>query len=93
MVNAEYAIPNPLFDITNVRQRLYRGFKRNPNEIEKTIKLFNAHKNELYELFERNEYLNDKEKKNAVKYLNSFYKIINDPKLSRREFVENARTK
>lgn len=91
LVSAFYAVPHPMFNIEKVTTRIYRGFKKEPEVVAYTIKKFNSKKDEIYKLFEDNVLLSKREKKRVIKYLNQFYRIINDDKLVEIEFMEKAR--
>jgi len=78
--------------ITNVRERLNRGFPRTMDELKIAVKLFNEKKEKIIGLIKNNEYLNSKEKSRAVSYVEDFYKTINNDKELNRIFVEGGRT-
>lgn len=91
MVNAPYAVPAPQLGINSVRERLYRGYEREIEEFEPIVKLFNQKKDEIYDLYNNFEWLSERSKKTALKYLDDFYKTINNPKKLKREFIDNCR--
>ncbi len=91
LVSAFYAKPNSMLNTTHVSERVYRGFKKPIEIINSNIELFNSKKSNIYQLFNDFELLKRSERKRIIKYLDEFYEIINDPKLVKREFVENAR--
>jgi hypothetical protein len=91
LISANYAVPHPTIGTENVRERVYRGFKKEPFIVYNTIQIFNARKQEIYQLFENFELLTNDEKKDAIKYLDEFYVIINDEKKVKTEFFDKAR--
>jgi hypothetical protein len=91
IVDASYAVPAEVLSITNVKQRLFRGYERSIEEYEPVIKLFNDKKQEIYNLYKNCEWLTEKTKKSTINYLDDFYEIINNPKLVEREFIKNCR--
>jgi len=91
IINTNYAVPFKNLNITSVRERTYRGYKRSMEEYEPIIKLFNEKKEEVYNLYKNCEWLSDKTKSSTIKYIDEFYKIINDPKKVEREFIKNCR--
>ncbi len=91
LVKPGYAVPHPEFDVQSVTDRVYRGFKKNKVVVDSTIAIFKSKRGEIYNLFEDNELLKKSERKRVVKYLNEFYKIINDEQLVKVEFIDNAR--
>ncbi|RXQ93006.1 hypothetical protein EO244_11075 [Ancylomarina salipaludis] len=91
LVNAPYAVPNEKLDVDNIHQRLYRGYKRTPEELEFVFKEFRMKKDSIYSLYQNNDLLTEKEKKRVIDYFDEFYKIIDDPKQVQRFFIDNAR--
>jgi len=91
LVSAKYAVPHPLINTEHVTERVYRGLKKEPEIVYQTIEVFNTKKQEIYQLFENFELLDKNEKKQAVKYLDEFYWIINNERKVKSEFFDNAR--
>lgn len=91
LVSAFYAKPNSVLKTETVDERVYRGFKKPIEMINKNIEIFNSKRQEIYDLFSGFELLRKSEKKRILRYLDEFYKIINDDKLVKREFIDNAR--
>jgi hypothetical protein len=91
LVSAAYAVPNPLIGTDHVSERVYRGFKKEPSIVYSTVELFNARKQEIYQVFESFELLDVNEKEKVLNYLDKFYKIINDDQRVESVFIENAR--
>lgn len=91
LVSAIYAEPHPLIKTTEVTERVYRGFKKEPFIVNRTIELFKTRKQEIYQLFENYELLNDNEKKKAIDYLDQFYWTINDERSIQKVFIDDAR--
>jgi len=99
LVNASYATiseanEEPL-PISSVRERLYRGFKRDPKIIAQVRQEFLDKKNEvmamvdgLAPLFE-----NPKEFSESKDYLLEFYKVMEDDELYHKEITRQLRTK
>lgn len=78
--------------ISNVRERLNRGFPRTMEELKTAVNLFNDKKEKIVSLVKNNEYLNAKGKSTTVSYIEDFYKTINNDKDLKRIFVDGART-
>ncbi len=91
MVGAFYAKPNSMFKTESVDERVYRGFKKPIEIVNRNIQHFNAKKSEIYDLFNNFELLKKSERKRVLKYLDDFYKIINNEKFVKLEFIDNAR--
>ncbi|MDQ2179592.1 CotH kinase family protein [Marinifilum sp. D714] len=87
MVNTSYAAPAEALQLNSVRDRRYRGYCIDDmSEFESTFQLFNELKKEIYAIYKSNTFLDKTYKKHTLKYLDRFYEIINDEKLSKREF-------
>ena len=88
-----YAHPDARLPIHSVRERLFRGTCRAPEELTPLFARFNAQKDSLYALYHglETEGLEPKRVKQALDYYDEFYKIINDPGATRREFLRTCR--
>lgn len=89
-VDAKYAVPPEILEIENVRERLFRGYCRLPGTYERVVEKFNQHKDEMYREINDFDQLNERYRKVAVKYLDAFYKIVNDPKLIKRNIYDKC---
>jgi len=92
LVNAYYATPNELVGATSVTERIYRGFPRKMEELQKTFSIFIDKKEAIFSLIKNFELLKPKNKNEMISYLEDFYKIINDKGLVQNIFITNART-
>lgn len=79
--------------ITNVRERLNRGYPRTMEELNVAIKIFNDKKAQIYDLVNKNEYLSTRSKNSTISYIDDFYKTINDEREVKRVFIDGARGK
>ena len=86
IVSAPYAIPPEELEISSVRVRLYRGFCTPYTEFEEPIKLFNTLKDKFYSIYMNCSLLNNKYIKQTTRYLDEFYKTINNEKLRIYQF-------
>lgn len=77
IINTSYAMPSETLRIRSVRQRLFRGRCRHLEGMDGAIALFNEHRSQL-EAALLPEAI--KKRKSAVKYVDDFFEIINDPK-------------
>lgn len=84
LVNAKYAQPDKEMGLRSIRDRRYRGYCRNNEFLEQNIQLFNDKKAAILDLFESFPHLSDAGKKSSKRYVESFYKIINNPKRVKR---------
>ncbi len=91
LVNAEYAVPDERLNIDNVQQRLYRGFPRQPGEINQILDIFKEKKDAIYNIINNCDLLDKHSKGDMISYLDGFYKIISDPDEVKLRFITNAR--
>jgi len=80
MTDAPYATPNVAFKIRTVRQRLYRGRCANNEHLPASIKPFQDSKDTFYALVEDMPDLTGSSKKSMYSMMNSFFKLVDDPK-------------
>ncbi|MEO7923180.1 MAG: hypothetical protein ABIR30_05835 [Chitinophagaceae bacterium] len=92
-VNAGYALPNELLGTESVTERVYRGFPRTMEELESVFEEFRKHKEKIYSLIMNFSLLKERTRKEAVDYLEDFYKTINNKSQVKTIFIDNARTK
>lgn len=91
LIDAHYARPDLALPIRSVRERLFQGFCKSEAQFNRTFAIFHKHKEEILNLYRDSTLLPDKLKKRSIKYLEGFYKIIANPKLVRRYFIDNYR--
>ncbi len=90
IINTEYALPSLSFGIRNVRQRLYRGRCRHNEQFDQTFSLFNERRTEIEAALTPSA-MSEKSQKTTLKYVNGFYKIINDPQEVSRRLIDKCR--
>lgn len=99
LVNASYAvvsaINNKPLPITNVTNRLYRGFDTDDEILQQIRNEFLNHEQDIYALMDRYQsyFRYPKEFTECKSYVESFYKIIKDDKKFQNRILKNARTK
>jgi hypothetical protein len=87
IVSAPYALPFEALQMTSVRERRYRGYCiTDLKKFEPVVAQFNNLKNDIYNLYTNCPLLGQSYVKTTIKYLDEFYKTINDPKLLQKEF-------
>ena len=92
-VNASYAQHNPDLPITNVRERLYRGYCRDENVAQFVRKNFIETTPLVFEALNRFEHSFDpKEFTKMKKYIQEFFDVLNDDKLFRNKILASCRT-
>lgn len=92
IVGAPYAEPNPLLGISNVKERIYRGFCRPESTWEPVWEAFEENKDAIIQLYLDFPYLTKQEKNSAIKYIEEFYDIIEDPRKRKLNIEDKCRT-
>ena len=87
MADAPYATPNPRFRLNSVRERLYRGRCAFNSHLPATIQLFRNAKAELYAIVENDAMLSKSSRASMRRFLDSFFKTIDNPKTFERKIV------
>ena len=91
LVNTHYAAPPEGLRVRNIRQRLYRGFCAFNDELPQTVALFREKKTDILALFQDNTHLSDYMRKDAIDYIEDFYKIIDKPKRFEKDIIGKCR--
>jgi hypothetical protein len=87
MVSAPYAKPAEALLMSSVRERRYRGFcAKDMSYYSSVLARYNELKNDFYDIYTTNTLIDEGYRKTTLKYLDDFYKIINDPKRVKEEF-------
>ncbi|MCP5090859.1 MAG: hypothetical protein GY949_08040 [Gammaproteobacteria bacterium] len=89
LINTRYSAPSDLLPIKSVRHRLYRGFCSTNAQLESTIAMFND-KRAAIEGVLTDEQGKASDNKTALRYLQGFYEIINDPKKRQKKIVDKC---
>lgn len=91
LVDAPYALPQEEYGLANIRERLYRGFPRTFEELEKALVLFRTNKEKIWSLVNNCAWLSNRYKKDVIGYLSDFYNVIDNKNLIKASFIDNAR--
>ena len=94
-VNPSYATVNETLGISSVRDRKYRGFKRDTSIMQDTRELYISKKDDLISIVEshKSQFDSEKEYKETIEFLNDFYEIMEDDKSFQKEILDAMRTK
>ena len=87
MVSTDYATPNSSLPVKTIKDRYFLGHKKKMEDLDPVLELFQKKKTALIDTVNDFEYLSKFERKRMIKYINSFYKILDNPKLVKKEFV------
>ena len=90
IIDSKYALPSLALGIRTVRHRLYRGRCRHNDYLGQTIQLFNERRQDI-EIANTPDALNKKAWQSTLKYLDVFYKTINDPAKLKKKIVDVCR--
>lgn len=87
IVRAPYAQPAEALQLRSTQERLYRGYcVSDMKELQATFADFNRLKPDIYRLYTENQLLDSRYVSITTKFLDDFYKTINKPKASMRDF-------
>ena len=91
MVDAGYATPAEIMGTESVKERVYRGFPRPLEEINKAISLLVEKKDAFYSLINAFEVVSASSRKEIIRYLDEFYDTVKNKKEIQSVFIDNAR--
>jgi hypothetical protein len=87
IVNAPYARPAEELLMSSVQERRYRGYCiADMEEFAEVVTRYNNLKEEIYQLYSSCPLLDPKYVKTTLKYFDSFYATINNPKEMQKQF-------
>ena len=90
LVDARYAIPAKQFNITSVRDRIYRGPCRTAADLQPFFDKFNEIKPKVMELYDTIPGMEPGFRKDAQKYLEGFYSTISKPGDVKKAFIDDC---
>ncbi len=76
LVNAHYAVVSATLPLEEITDRFYLGFCGNDESISHTLANFKNKKKEVFNLFDEDEFLEEKEKEEVIQYLQTFYDAL-----------------
>lgn len=91
IVWTRYSFPDYRLPIKSVRQRLYRGVCRTPEEWAPILSKFQEKKKELYAVYDSLPELDQRYVKQTREYLDEFFEVINNPRKMKREMIDTCR--
>lgn len=97
VVNARYAAPDPILEIRNVRQRVYRGFCRPELAHESAVGVFRDSRDQVRALYDEfaalgYEHFDADDAEDALEYFDDFYRVVDEPREFERRIVRNCRS-
>lgn len=92
IVSAPYALPAAELELSSTLQRRYRGYcDPNKTHLNDVVTFFNRRKDDFYQVYNDCNLIDEKYKKFVRRYLDDFYKIINNDKSREYEFGHPCR--
>lgn len=91
LVNAPYAIPSQELGIQHVTDRLYRGFPRTTDELQKVLDLLQQKKETFISMIGAFDLIDKKDRAIMIKYINDFYNAVSSKKRVEDIFINHAR--
>ena len=94
IVSAPYAGAAPELGISSIKERIYRGYcDTDRMDFIEAFEKFEKKKSEIYDLYTSNNILDPRYVKFAVRFLDAFYKTIDNPKSIEQVFNAPCRAK
>ena len=69
---------------------MFRGYCRPAGTYERIIQIFKEKKDAIYAMYRKFELLEERDIETTLKYFDSFYEILDDPKKVIRTFYDNC---
>jgi hypothetical protein len=93
-VNASYAVINPDFGMSNVRDRVYRGFCRKDDRVILYVRdqFIELEPSILATMENYHKMLSDKDYASLEKFVGEFFEVMKSDKLFRSEILDKCRT-
>jgi hypothetical protein len=90
-VNAPYAVPPESLRVSNVRQRLYRGYCRHNHQLPAVAETFRSQRAQLYAVIDGETRIPEARRRTARRYIEEFFAILDDPERFQRQIVDRCR--
>jgi hypothetical protein len=91
LVGTRYSTPDPRLGIRNVKERLYRGPCKEPEELVQFFSVYREKKDAILKLYDDTPGLDGKYRGDAKSFLNQWFKMIETPRDAKWMFKENCR--
>lgn len=91
LVDAPYALPQENLKQRNLKDRLFRGFCRSAPHLDDAVAKAQASRDAIYELVADLDGLNEKNQRQVTRFIDGFYKILDDPALYERRIAGACR--
>jgi len=91
LVGTKYAIPDPRLGIRNVKERLYRGPCKEPEELVQFFTPYREKKDAILKLYDETPGLDGRYRTDAKAFLNQWFKMLDTPRDAKWMFKENCK--
>jgi hypothetical protein len=91
IIDAPYATADPSLPIRRVRDRLFRGICGPPEPLNAALGLLEARQAEIQALFEEADFLSQRSRSRALRYIEEFFETISDDRRVERELISKCR--
>lgn len=89
-VDARHAAPNPRFGLRSVKERLYRGHCRNNELLPQALQHLRDKRPRIEALIQDQPELTGPTRRDLLRYVDTFYEVINDPRKVQKELVSEC---
>jgi hypothetical protein len=91
LVSTKYSIPDPRLGIRSVKERLYRGPCKEPEELAAFFGPYRQNKDAILKLYADQAGLDGRYRADATKWLTEWFKLLESPRDAKWMFKENCR--
>lgn len=91
LVDAHYAVPNEALRISNVSQRLFRGFCLHNDTLEPARIEFLEKRDAIEAIIESEPRLRPRNRSGAIRYMKKFFDVLEEPELFERAITNACR--
>ncbi len=91
LVNTKYSFPDYRLSIKSVRERLYRGICRTPEQWAPVIAQFQAKKAAIYAVYDSLPDLDPRYAKDSKQYFDEFYATLGNPRRFKQDLIDTCK--
>jgi hypothetical protein len=91
LVGTRYAVPDGRLGIRNVKERLYRGPCKEPEEMAPFLGVYREKKDAILKLYDETPGLDGRYRNDAKSFLSQWFKMLDAPRDAKWMFKENCK--
>ena len=91
LVGTRYSTPDPRLGIRNVKERLYRGPCKQPEELAPFFGVYRDKKDAIMKLYDETPGLDGRYRNDAKAFLTQWFRMLDTPRDAKWMFVENCK--